>query len=50
VVDIPGVLDTLAANGAEPKFAFEVFSDDLRALGPEEMARRVRASVGRSFS
>ncbi len=50
VVDIAGVLDALAANGAEPKFAFEVFSNELRGLGPEEMARRVRASVGRCFS
>jgi sugar phosphate isomerase/epimerase len=48
-VDIARLLDALAAQGADPYFAFEMFSDELQALGADEMARRVRASAARCF-
>jgi sugar phosphate isomerase/epimerase len=42
-VDIPRLLATLDAIGAEPWFAFEVFNRELAARGPEAMARTLRA-------
>ena len=49
VVDIPRVLDALAAQGADPVFAFEVFSREMAARGAEEMARWVHDSGGSSL-
>jgi len=42
VVDIGAVFDALAAIGAEPYVAAEVFNADLAAQGPHKMARAVR--------
>ncbi|KPM54479.1 xylose isomerase [Frankia sp. R43] len=39
-IDIDAVLDVLAARGATPIIATEVYSASLAALGPAEMARR----------
>lgn len=44
-VDIPAVLDVLAAAGAAPIVAAEVYSAPLAELGPAEMARRVFAAT-----
>ncbi|WP_026311160.1 sugar phosphate isomerase/epimerase family protein [Parafrankia elaeagni] len=44
-IDIPAVLDVLAAAGATPVIAAEVYSAPLAELGPAEMARRVYAAT-----
>jgi sugar phosphate isomerase/epimerase len=50
VVDIPGLMDALAAQDADPYFAFEVFSSEMQARGADEMARWVYASTPRCFA
>lgn len=43
-VDIPRLLTTFDAIGAEPWFAYEVFNADLARQGPDATANRVKAS------
>lgn len=47
VADIDGLLTALDDMGADPFFALEVFNSELAASGAENMARRLRRSVGR---
>jgi sugar phosphate isomerase/epimerase len=49
VVDIPAVLETLVAIGADPYFAFETFNTELARSGPEAMARRLRENAHTVF-
>jgi sugar phosphate isomerase/epimerase len=49
VVDIPALLDAIAATGADPFFALEVFSADLLAGGAESMAARLRGVADALF-
>jgi sugar phosphate isomerase/epimerase len=45
VIDIVGFLGTLNALGYDGPLAVETFSDELKALAPEEAARRAAAAV-----
>jgi sugar phosphate isomerase/epimerase len=49
VVDARALFDVLSKIGADPFFAFEVFSADLAAAGPEAMARTVRQTAASLF-
>ena len=50
VVDIPALLSTLGAIGAEPYFALEVFNTDLAKDGAEKMAEVLRSAAVAAFA
>jgi sugar phosphate isomerase/epimerase len=49
VVDIDAAVGALAAIGAEPFVAFEVFNRELASQGADVMAARLRASADAYF-
>jgi hypothetical protein len=50
IVDIGSLLDVLGTSGADPYFAFEVFSTTLVNEGPAFMAGRLRAAAETLFT
>jgi sugar phosphate isomerase/epimerase len=48
--DVAKVLATLSDMGADPVYAAEVYNDQLAALGPVAMARRVREASEKLFA
>lgn len=49
VIDLTGFLKTLAAIGYDGPVAVETFSDDLKAMGPQQAAQLAGEAVGRAL-